>query len=127
IVGAPLAGTLSGGQVSLRGGGGQVPLGEKSPAFLKRFWLATAGIPACLVGSAPALVWGATHKWTNFIFALQLGSIKTINVDLRPRYTSQFALIRDETYLYKTYVAPRVISGALPTERSLLNTLHTFT
>src|SRR5207248_3074377 len=59
-----------------------VQLSKQSLPFLKRFWLATAAIPAGLVGSAPALVWGATHKWTNFIFALQLGSIKTINVDL---------------------------------------------
>jgi len=126
IVGAPLAGALGWGGETLGWGGEQVTLGGKAHAFLKSFWFATIAIPACLLGAAPAVVWGATHKWTNFIYVLQLGSIKTINVDLRPRYTSQFALIRDQTYLYKTYVAPRVISGALPIESSLLTAMHTF-
>src|SRR5205823_14029292 len=36
-------------------------------------------------------------------------------------------LIHDEVFLYEKYVAPRVISGALPTESPVMRSIHSFT
>lgn len=96
-------------------------------SFLKSLSLALAAIPACIVGLAPALRWGAQYHWANFTYALQLGDMSTLNIDLKPYYHSRLALIHDEVYLYEKYVAPRVISGALPAESPILGTIHSFT
>ncbi len=101
---------------------------RQSPlSFLKGLLLAVAAIPACLVGLAPALRWGALYHWANFTYALQLGESNTLNINLRPYYHSRLALIHDELFLYEKYVAPRVISGALPTESPVMKSIHSFT
>src|SRR2546421_3417246 len=101
---------------------------RRSPlSVLTKLLLAVAAIPTFIVGLAPAIRWGFTHQWINFTFMLQLGSVQSINIGLRPRYHSRLALILDLAYLYKTYVAPRVISGALPKESSILISFHSFT
>src|SRR6266571_1206006 len=101
---------------------------RQSPlSFLKGLLLAVAAIPACLVGLAPALRWGALYHWANFTYALQLGESNTLNINLRPYYHSRLALIHDEVFLYEKYVAPRVISGALPTESPVMKSIHSFT
>src|SRR5712692_1381455 len=94
---------------------------------LKGLLWATAAIPACLIGMAPALLWGTLHHWENFTYILQLGSMSSLNNGLKSRYHDRLSLLRDTTYLYQHYVAPRVISGALPTESTLLSSIHLFT
>src|SRR5437588_5738891 len=96
-------------------------------SFLKGLLLAVAAIPACLVGLAPALRWGASYHGANFTYALQLGDFSTLNINLKPYYHSRLALIHDEVFLYEKYVAPRVISGALPTESPVMRSIHSFT
>lgn len=101
---------------------------RQSPvSFFKRFLLVVAAIPACIIGLAPALRWGASYHWANFTYALQLGDFSTLNDNLKPYYHSRLALIHDEIYLYEQYVAPRVISGALPTESPVMRSIHSFT
>jgi hypothetical protein len=94
---------------------------------IAKLLLAVAAIPTSLLGMAPALRWGYTHQWANFIYILQLGNTQSINIQLRSRYHGHLALIRDQTYLYTHYVAPRVIGGTLPKESGLLIYLHSFT
>ncbi|GAC1304634.1 MAG: hypothetical protein NVSMB27_43690 [Ktedonobacteraceae bacterium] len=94
---------------------------------LKGLLLAAAAMPTCLIGMAPALLWGIQNHWENFTYALQLGSMSSLNNGLKPRYHDRLSLLRDTTYLYQHYVAPRVISGAIPTESTLLSSIHVFT
>src|SRR3989440_8894453 len=101
---------------------------RQSPlSFLKGLLLAVAAIPACIIGLAPALRWGARYHWGNFTYALQLGDFSSLNDNLKPYYHSRLALIHDEVNLYEKYVAPRVISGALPTESPVMMSIHSFT
>src|SRR5436309_681376 len=101
---------------------------RQSPlSFLKGLLLAVAAIPACIIGLAPALRWGARYHWGNFTYALQLGDFSSLNDNLKPYYHSRLALIHDEVNLYEKYVAPRVISGALPTESPVMRSIHSFT
>src|SRR2546429_919899 len=72
-------------------------------SFLKGLLLSVAAIPACLVGLAPALRWGASYHWANFTYALQLGNFSTLNINLKPYYHSRLALIHDEVFLYEKY------------------------
>ena len=81
---------------------------------LKGLSLAALAIPASLIGFAPALYWGATHQWQNITYLLGLGIS-----------THRYASIRSVTRAYVTCVAPRVISGAIPKESSLLAAIHT--
>jgi hypothetical protein len=83
-------------------------------AMLKGIGLAAPGIPASLLGFAPALYWGATHNWQNVSYILGLGVS-----------SHRFASISSVTRAYIDCVAPRVISGAIPKESALLATLHT--
>ncbi len=83
-------------------------------ATLKGIGLAALGIPASLLGFAPALFWGATHQWQNVTYILGLGVS-----------SHRFASISSVTRAYINCVAPRVISGAIPKEDALLATLHT--
>src|SRR2546421_6591113 len=53
-------------------------------SFLKSLSLALAAIPACIIGLAPALRWGAQYHWANFTYALQLCDMSTLNIDLKP-------------------------------------------
>jgi hypothetical protein len=76
---------------------------------------ALAAIPACLIGFAPALYWGATNQWQNISYVLGLGGGTSVD---------RLSTIRKVTRLYLTCVAPRVISGAVPKEDALLSILH---
>ena len=82
-------------------------------ATLKGLGFAALAIPTSLIGFAPALYWGATHQWQNITYLLGLGIS-----------THRYASIRSVTRAYVTCVAPRVISGAIPKESSLLATIH---
>lgn len=95
--------------------------------FFQEFLLALLTIPACIVGLAPALRWGSRYQWANFTYILQLNDMKSLNVILRPYYPTRLSLIHAEVSLYQHYVAPRVISGALPVESPLMATIHTYT
>ncbi len=53
--------------------------------------------------------------------------MKSLNVLLQPYYSNRLSLIHDEIFLYQHYVAPRVISGALPVESPLMAAIHSFT
>ena len=96
-------------------------------SVIAKLLLVVAAIPTCILGMAPALRWGYTHQWANFTYILQLGSIQSINMQLKSRYHGRLALMRDQTYLYTHYVAPRVIGGTLPKESGLLVIIHSFT
>jgi len=87
--------------------------GRYAIVTLKGLGLAALAIPASLIGFAPALYWGATHQWQNITYLLGLGIS-----------THRYASIRSVTRVYVTCVAPRVISGAIPKESSLLAAIH---
>ncbi len=89
--------------------------GSYAIATLKGLGLAALAIPTSLIGFAPALYWGATHQWQNITYLLGLGIS-----------THRYASIRSVARAYVTCVAPRVISGAIPKESSLLATFHSF-
>jgi hypothetical protein len=89
--------------------------GRYAMATLKGLGLAVLAIPTSLIGFAPALYWGAIHQWQNITYLLGLGIS-----------THRYASIRSVTRAYVTCVAPRVISGAIPKESSLLATIHSF-
>jgi hypothetical protein len=71
-----------------------------------------AALPACVVGMAPALVWGAANQWQNFTYLFQ------INGSLRPEITTQYptrlSMVLGLTKLYTTCLSPRLVGGALP-------------
>src|SRR5260370_10958065 len=78
--------------------------------------LAAAAIPAALVGFAPGIYWGITHQWTNITYIVGLGGGGSISHRLQ--------IIQRVALGYTTCVAPRVISGALPTESKVLAAIH---
>jgi uncharacterized SAM-binding protein YcdF (DUF218 family) len=82
---------------------------------LKRLLLAVAAIPTCLLGFLPGILWGATHQWENIRYIRSLGGSWS-----RQRLHT-VALVAN---MYKTCVAPRVISGATPLESKLLTAIH---
>lgn len=80
---------------------------------------AVTAIPTALLGFTPALIWGASHRWQNIAFIVQLGNED--GTGLREKLGT---IIR-VTSLYIDSVAPRVISGALPGENRTLAIIHT--
>ena len=96
--------------------------------FFQEFLLVVVAIPACIIGLLPALRWGYTYHWANFTYITQLNDMKSLNILLIPTYhTNRLLLTHDVTFFYEKYVAPRVISGALPVESPLMTTIHQFT
>jgi hypothetical protein len=83
-------------------------------SILKGLLLVIAAIPTGIIGSSPALYWGATHNWMNVSYLLNRGSGT-------PLITS--ALL---ARLYFSCAAPRVVSGMLPGESSISFILHIF-
>jgi hypothetical protein len=64
-----------------------------------------AAIPACLLGFAPALYWGATNSWGNIIYLISnQGGLSS----------QRLVVIKNVTHLYTSCVARRIIGGALP-------------
>ncbi len=87
-------------------------------------FLAVAALPTCLVGLSPALFWGATHKWQNVSYLLAAGGNTYLRPQIHGWYPTRGAIFTGLVNLYRTCVGPRVLSGALPAEDSLLLTLH---
>jgi hypothetical protein len=82
----------------------------------RRLWLVVAAIPAAIVGFTPGIIWGATHNWTNVTYIVGLGG----NSSLSQRLNT----ISRVTDGYISCVAPRIISGSLPTASGILTTLY---
>ena len=95
--------------------------------FLQEFLLVLLAIPACILGLLPALRWGQDYNWANFTYITQLNNMSSLSLGLQIRYPTRWNIIHDQIYLFTYYVAPRVISGALPNESSLLKFIHHWT
>ena len=94
--------------------------------FLKTLLLpAMASIPACIVGLAPAIYWGALNQWQNITYILQLSGNPPIRPEVQAQYSTRFDIFLGLTNLYATCVGPRVLSGALPQENAALSLFHT--
>jgi hypothetical protein len=94
--------------------------------FLKTLLLpALASIPACIVGLAPAIYWGALHQWHNITYILQLSRNPAIRPEVQAQYSTRLDIFLGLTNLYTTCVGPRVLSGALPQENAALELFHT--
>ncbi|GAC1348918.1 MAG: hypothetical protein NVSMB27_18450 [Ktedonobacteraceae bacterium] len=93
-----------------------VPAISSISGLLKELLLALAAIPAAIPGFTPALIWGATHQWANVAYILNLGGGGISR--------HRLGLILKVTQSYATCVAPRIISGAVPLENSMLTALH---
>ncbi|HYL42517.1 MAG TPA: hypothetical protein VEU97_03940 [Ktedonobacteraceae bacterium] len=76
-----------------------------------------AAIPTAIVGFTPALIWGANNKWANIFYILNLGGG-------RGGLHQRLNIIQRVSGAYVTCIAPRIISGTLPTARGILTTLH---
>lgn len=72
--------------------------------LLKGLLLVVTAIPACLVGFAPALYWGAINKWQNIAYIFSHGG-----------GNSPKTILRIQGY-YNSCIAPRIIGGALPSQ-----------
>src|SRR5713101_5621936 len=73
-----------------------------------------ASLPACIIGMAPALVWGARNQWQNFTYLLQLGGNTSLRPEILAQYPTRTAQIIGQVHLYTRCVGPRVIGGSLP-------------
>jgi hypothetical protein len=94
--------------------------------FLKTLLLpALASIPACIVGLAPAIYWGAFNQWQNITYILQMSGTPALLPDVRVHYHTRLDIFFGIEHLYTTCVGPRVLSGALPGENVALAFLHT--
>jgi hypothetical protein len=86
---------------------------------------ALASIPACIVGLAPAIYWGAMNRWHNITYILQLSGQPSLRSEVQAQYPTRLDIFFGLTHLYSTCVGPRVLSGALPGEDAILSPLHT--
>ncbi len=86
-------------------------------------WPALASLPACIIGMAPALVWGARNQWQNFTYLLQLGGNTSLRPEILAQYPTRTAQIIGQMHLYTGCVGPRVIGGSLPQQNPNLYTL----
>ena len=87
--------------------------GRSAASFLLSCTAILAAFPTFVVGSAPALYWGATHHWSNVTYLFQRGE------------GTQIGIMAKLAQAYVVCVAPRVISGALPQENAVLLSVHT--
>jgi len=86
---------------------------------------ALASIPACIVGLAPAIYWGAMNQWQNITYILHLSGQPSLRSEVQAQYPTRLDIFFGLTHLYSTCVGPRVLSGALPGEDAILSPLHT--
>ncbi len=86
---------------------------------------ALASIPGCIVGLVPALYWGAMNRLQNFTYLLQLSGNPPLRPQVQAHFPTRLDIFFGLTHLYTTCVGPRVISGALPGEDTILRPLHT--
>ncbi|HLQ11132.1 MAG TPA: hypothetical protein VK134_05985 [Ktedonobacteraceae bacterium] len=84
---------------------------------------ALASLPACIIGMAPALVWGARNQWQNFTYLLQLGGNTSLRPEILAQYPTRTAQIIGQVHLYTSCVGPRVIGGSLPQQNPNLYSL----
>jgi len=84
-----------------------------------------ASIPACIVGLAPALYWGALNHWQNITYILQLSGNPSLRPVVQAQYPTRLDIFFGLAHLYATCVGPRILSGALPGENASLGFLHT--
>lgn len=75
--------------------------------LLRELCLMCAGIPAALVGLAPAIYYGATNSWSNFVYMFNNGG------SVHEHRLQTFLQVEK---LYGRCIAPRVIGGTLSTE-----------
>jgi hypothetical protein len=75
---------------------------------------ALASLPACVVGMAPALLWGARNQWQNFTYIFQLGANTSVRPEVLAQYPTRVSQIIGQTRLLTGCVAPRVLGGSLP-------------
>ena len=66
---------------------------------------AIAAIPACMIGFAPALYWGATNSWRNMSYILNNGGGLS---------SQRLSTIDKVAHLYTSCIVKRIIGGALP-------------
>jgi hypothetical protein len=85
---------------------------------------ALASIPACILGLAPAIYWGALNHWQNVTYVLQLSANPMVRADVQAVYHTRLSIMIGLTRLYATCEGPRILSGALPGENTLLGPLH---
>lgn len=84
-----------------------VTMEEAKPGFislLKGLLLVVAGIPAALLGFAPAIYWGAQNQWQNISYIFNHGGGNPLGTALQIQG------------YYNTCIAPRIIGGALPSQ-----------
>jgi hypothetical protein len=92
--------------------------------IVAKLFLSGTALIACCIGLLPALIWGHAHQWANFQYMLQLGKLDP-SLAYNPLIPKEhIALIAALIHLYQAYVAPRIISGALPIESAALS--HVF-
>ncbi len=93
--------------------------------FLKTLLLpALASIPACILGLAPAIYWGALNQWQNITYILQLSGNPPLRSGVQAQYPTRLDIFFGLVHLYTTCVGPRILSGALPGENAALGLLH---
>lgn len=80
---------------------------------------AVVALPSCLLGMAPALVWGARHHWQNASYVLNFGGAGGQET-VPQKVSDTYRLTRS----FAGCVSPRLIGGALPMEGSLSGRLH---
>jgi hypothetical protein len=66
---------------------------------------AITAIPACMIGFAPALYWGATNSWRNISYILNNGEGLS---------SQRLSTIDKVAHLYTSCIVKRIIGGALP-------------
>ncbi len=62
-------------------------------------------VPACIIGFAPALYWGATNSWRNMSYIVNNGGGVS---------SQRLSTIVKVTHLYTSCIVKRIIGGALP-------------
>ncbi|HLI08358.1 MAG TPA: hypothetical protein VKV40_17470 [Ktedonobacteraceae bacterium] len=82
---------------------------------LQGLLLAVVAIPACAIGFTPGIIWGAENNWANITFIRSLGGGWSIQ---------RLHTVEKVASMYRTCVAPRIISGATPVESPLLQAIH---
>ena len=87
-------------------------------SLLKDILLSFIALPAALLGSAPALYWGANHHWENIAYILQQSNHEPFRVRIQTIwYVAQF---------YHTCLAERVIGGGVAVEDAFQQSIHTW-
>jgi hypothetical protein len=90
-------------------------LAETLKSVGKKLLLGVVAIPTCVVGLAPAIIWGAAHQWANVAYIRDLGGTWS---------PQRLHIVLQVTQAYGDCIAPHLIGGAFPVESSMLAALH---